>query len=214
MDRETRDRRDRLLEDATFRPDARLELAELYRSLGHIDQAGRWGISVEGWARGRERDAYAALIKQRRPDAESMLRRLSGIGPREPLTDDARSIIEQAAVGATQGRALSGWRGQLDVVSRFTAVVVAGGGGIVAVIMVVMVFGAAFAGNDDLRTPARLAVTLGALSFGLAATFGLPSTVLRRQWVRTGLLVIAVIALGTVFAVLAPSPGFVLPGEA
>lgn len=62
MDRETRERRDRLLEEVTHRATARIELAELYRDLGHIDQAGRWGISVEGWTRNRERDAYTALI--------------------------------------------------------------------------------------------------------------------------------------------------------
>jgi hypothetical protein len=214
VDRETRERRDRLLEGVTYRFDARPELAELYRCLGHVDQAGRWGISVEGWTRSRERDAYAALIKQRRPDAEGMLRRLSAIGPREPLTGDARSVIAGAHAGSAESvRALSGWREQVDFASRLTSVFVAAGGGIVVALMVVMIFGAAFVGHDDLKVPARLATTLGALTFGLAVSFRVSSAVLRKHWVRAGLLATVALALAVAFWLLATSPGLALPGE-
>lgn len=46
-------------------PDAtelRRALAELYRDLGCPDQAGRWGISIDGWTTPTERDRLARLI--------------------------------------------------------------------------------------------------------------------------------------------------------
>jgi hypothetical protein len=42
--------------------DIRLMLAELYRSLGCPDQAGRWGIVVEGWTTPIERDRVGRLL--------------------------------------------------------------------------------------------------------------------------------------------------------
>jgi hypothetical protein len=110
-------------------------------------------------------------------------------------------------------RALSGWRQQVDVASRLTSAFVAAGGAIVVAIMIMMIFGAAFAGHDDLRMPARLAATLGAHSFGLAAAFRLPASVLRRQWIRVGLLAAVALVLSVSFWSLAASPGLALPGE-
>ncbi|AWB86002.1 DUF6584 family protein [Mycetocola zhujimingii] len=40
----------------------RIALAELYRGMGHSDQAGRWGIAVEGWTTSIERDRLARLL--------------------------------------------------------------------------------------------------------------------------------------------------------
>ena len=214
MDRETRERRDRLLEQVTSRASARLELAELYRDLGHVDQAGRWGISVEGWTRNRERDAYTALIKQQRPDAEGMLRRLSGLNPREPLTADAAAVIAEASrLPSRSSTVLHGWRAQLDFWSRWTSGPVAAMGAGVFVVMLIAMFAAAFSGSDDLTMPARLTATVVALSLALAALFRLPASILRRQWIRAVSLVIVAVMLGAVFAILAPSPGFRLPGE-
>jgi len=214
VDRETRERRDRLLEQVTTHPAVRNELAELYRELGHVDQAGRWGISVEGWTRNRERDAYIALIKQQRPDAERMLRRLSGLGPREPLTADAAAVIAEASRLSTRSSpVLHGWRAQLDFWSRWTSGPVAAMGAGVFVLMLLAMFAAAFSGAEDLTMPARLTATVVALSLALAATFRLPASILRKQWIRVALLVIVAVALGTVFAILASSPGFRLPGE-
>jgi hypothetical protein len=39
----------------------RRALAELYRELGAPDQAGRWGIVIEGWTTERERDRVARV---------------------------------------------------------------------------------------------------------------------------------------------------------
>lgn len=214
MDRQTRDRTDRLLAEVARRPSARLELAELYRALGHIDQAGRWGISVEGWTTNRERDAYTALIRRRQPSAEAMLRRLSGIPPRERLTADAAAVVAAASKAPEPARrALSGWRAQLDSWSRWTSAAVAGMGATVAVIALVAVFGAAFAGSDDLRVPARLTAVVGGFLGASAALIRLPASILRRHWVRVALLGVAVLALGGLFVLLAPSPGLRLPGE-
>lgn len=41
---------------------ARRVLAERYRELGHPDQAGRWGISLDGWTTDLERDRLARLL--------------------------------------------------------------------------------------------------------------------------------------------------------
>lgn len=46
-------------------PDAtplRLTLAGLYRELGYPDQAGRWGIAIDGWTSALERDRLARLL--------------------------------------------------------------------------------------------------------------------------------------------------------
>ena len=40
----------------------RLALAELYRKMGCPDQAGRWGIAVEGWTTPIEQDRLARLL--------------------------------------------------------------------------------------------------------------------------------------------------------
>jgi hypothetical protein len=42
--------------------DHRRALAELYRDLGCPDQAGRWGIVLDGWTTARERDRLARLL--------------------------------------------------------------------------------------------------------------------------------------------------------
>lgn len=44
----------------------RIALAELYRDMGHSDQAGRWGIAVEGWTTSIERDRLARLLASSR----------------------------------------------------------------------------------------------------------------------------------------------------
>ncbi len=206
MDRTTRDRRDRLLREVRASPAARLELAELYRSLGHLDQAGRWGISEDGWSLSSEREAYASLIRQRRPDAETLLRRFSGLGASEALTGDARAVLEQASIVYVAAPRIAGTRSQLDLVSRWTSGVVAAMGAVILVVMMVGLFIAAFAGEQDLRMPARVAVAVCALCFGLAAVFRLPASILRQQWLRVALLTVAVAALGAAVATLAPAP--------
>lgn len=40
----------------------RRALAELYRAMGCPDQAGRWGIAIEGWTTPLERDRLARLL--------------------------------------------------------------------------------------------------------------------------------------------------------
>jgi len=213
VDRETRERRDRLLKEVGSRPEARLELAELYRDLGHVDQAGRWGVSVDGWVRMRELDAYAALLRQQRPDAESMLRRLSGFGRSQPLTADAISVLEDVASAEDRASSLTGWRAQVDTASRIAAAAATAIGVVVVVAMVLIVFGSALAGSDeDLTPPARVGVIMGACVFTFAAAFRLPASILRRQWVRVGVLLVVAFVLGTLFAILAPSPDFVYPG--
>lgn len=214
MDRTTRERRDRLLAEVSIRPAARLELAELYRAEGHPDQAGRWGISVDGWTTNRERDAYRALLRGRGPDAASMLRRLSGIAPGETLTADARAVIAEAKVAPSAPRQFTGWRASLDICSRWTAGGIAAIGAVVGVPMLFVVFGAAFVGSSDLRMPARLTVTVASFCFAFAAACRLPASILRRQWVRVGVLAAGALVLGAVVVTLAPSPQLRLPWEA
>lgn len=42
--------------------EARLALAEIYRDMDCPDQAGRWGIAIDGWTTARERDRLASLL--------------------------------------------------------------------------------------------------------------------------------------------------------
>lgn len=143
-----------------------------------------------------------------------MLRRLSGLSPREQLTADAEAVISEASrVPIHSSPVLQGWRTQLDFWSRWTSGPVAAMGAGVFVVMLIAMFAAAFSGADDLTMPARLTATVVALSLAVAAVFRLPASILRRQWVRVALLVIVAVVLGAVFATLAPSPGFRLPGE-
>jgi hypothetical protein len=54
----------------------RLALAELYRDMGYPDQAGRWGIAVEGWTTPVEQDRLARLLASSGitdPDIEEFL---------------------------------------------------------------------------------------------------------------------------------------------
>ncbi|TQK20861.1 hypothetical protein FBY40_3405 [Microbacterium sp. SLBN-154] len=53
-------RREVEMDEAPY--DVRLMLAELYRSLGCPDQAGRWGIVVKGWTTPIERDRLGRLL--------------------------------------------------------------------------------------------------------------------------------------------------------
>lgn len=142
-----------------------------------------------------------------------MLRRLSGLSADESLTDDAEALVGPASIRPDVAPQLVGWHAQVDFASRVTSIAVAAMGAVIAVLMLIGVFAAAFAGSDDLQMPARVTVTLAALIFAFAAAFRLPASVLRRQWIRTVLLFAAVVILGAVFALLAPSPGFRLPGE-
>lgn len=47
---------------------ARLVVAEKYRAAGHPDQAGRWGIGVDGWTTDVERDLLARMLASSRVD--------------------------------------------------------------------------------------------------------------------------------------------------
>ena len=141
-----------------------------------------------------------------------MLRRLSGFDRSQPLTADAIAVLEDVAAAEDPVSPLTGWRAQVDVASRITSAGVAAIGLIVVVVMMFIVFGSALAGSDeDLTAPARVGVVVGAFVFALAAAFRLPASILRRQWVRVGLLVVIALALGAFFVTFAPSADFVYP---
>lgn len=55
----------------------RRALAELYRELGYHDQAGRWGIVLDGWTTDVERDRLARLLAARDPSPRSVREFLS-----------------------------------------------------------------------------------------------------------------------------------------
>lgn len=93
---------------ARSRPDdhrVRLALAERYRSIEAPDQAGRWGITVEGWTTERERDRAARLIAAsgvQGSDLASFLALPEGPLPRAveellPEVDEYRERFRQTA---------------------------------------------------------------------------------------------------------------------
>ena len=55
----------------------RRALAELYRELGYHDQAGRWGIVLDGWTTDLEQDRLARLLAGRDPSPRSVREFLS-----------------------------------------------------------------------------------------------------------------------------------------
>lgn len=55
----------------------RRALAELYRELGYHDQAGRWGIVLDGWTTDMERDRLARLLAGRDPSPRAVREFLS-----------------------------------------------------------------------------------------------------------------------------------------
>lgn len=85
---------------------ARRALAQLSRDRGRTDQAGRWGVAIEGLTSAAEQAAFAPLVRSKGA-TDAALRRLSLTGLDEPLTADARHVLELAR---TPRPAVSRWR--------------------------------------------------------------------------------------------------------
>lgn len=56
--------------------EARRMLAESYRSTGHLDQAGRWGLLVPGWTTAEERQLFARMVTRTGSPTVGRVRRL------------------------------------------------------------------------------------------------------------------------------------------
>lgn len=70
---------------------ARAALVAFARAHRRTDQAGRWGVGIEGLTTVSERRAFARALNHR--DSEMRLRELSEIRVGRPLTPDAREVL-------------------------------------------------------------------------------------------------------------------------
>lgn len=175
----------------------RLALAERYRSIGAPDQAGRWGISVEGWTTAKERDRAARLIAAsgvHRSDLASFLALPEGPLPVAvvellPAIDEYRERFRQAA----WERRAEPESERLEAASDITGV-------IGAIVFAVTVLGtwAASALNDDATGFARWGSVTTLCAMTLSAAFRSAQWARARRWRRAvGYSAIAV-ALATV----------------
>ena len=75
--------------------DERRAFAQLYRELGHPDQAGRWGILIEGFTTAEERADFVSLLRNSQPTIHRV-RSLLLLDRREDLPPEVQRALEQA----------------------------------------------------------------------------------------------------------------------
>ena len=71
---------------------ARTALVAFARAHRRTDQAGRWGVGIEGLTTASERRAFARALNHR--DSETQLRELSELRVDLPLTPDAQEVLD------------------------------------------------------------------------------------------------------------------------
>lgn len=120
----------------------RADIVRVYRSLGHLDQAGRFAIGLDAGARPDELSAYADMVRGLGA-GEERVRRLSLLPADRELPGEVRNAIEA-------GPPMDDWRPWGVVVSlAWGAVVVAG------LVTMIVVYGSAMLGAEDVRPIAR-----------------------------------------------------------
>ena len=186
--------------------DVRRELAGAYRSLGHADQAGRFGLLIPGWSSQAEHDAFIhAFIT---PDiAEMRVEQLVIMPHKVSLPGGIEALVKPPGRFYRKFRPLAEDMDTTARVFRSGIVVVALGTMIVTTM-------AAFIATSDVRFVARVGATFTAIPvIGWSVTWGI-ANVVRHRWVRVGLAVAALVPALLVFVWIAPSPGAYLPWEA
>lgn len=73
--------------------DARRELVASYRAAHHLDQAGRYGIAIDGLATKTELRAYGAMLRGLGADDDRM-RSLSRLPPETEISADTREALD------------------------------------------------------------------------------------------------------------------------
>lgn len=72
----------------------RRELVEMYRKAGHLDQAGRYAVAIDGLATKTELRAYGSMLRGLAADGDRM-GALSRLPPGVEISADAREIMHE-----------------------------------------------------------------------------------------------------------------------
>lgn len=122
--------------------EARADIVGVYRSLGHLDQAGRYAIGMEEGVPREELRAYAGLVRTLGAD-EKRVRQLSLVPADRELPGEIRKAIEA-------GPLVDDWRPWGVVVAIAWAAV-----GVVAIMTISVGYAFTMAGAADARSIAR-----------------------------------------------------------
>lgn len=171
--------------DATTRAD----IVRVYRSLGHLDQAGRYAIGLDEGARRDELSAYAGMVRGLGAD-EKRVRTLSLLPSDRELPEKVRKAIEA-------GPFVDDWRPWGVVVGFAWGAVF-----LVASIAVFVVYAAAMLGADDIQGIARTWTLVTGCAMLSALALGTVWCASSSKW-RATLIWGGITALFGVFLVLA-----------
>ena len=93
----------------------RRALAERYREMGNPDQAGRWGISLDGWTTNLERDRLARLLAASGIDEPQVVRFLALPDGRVP---DSVTELLQGPTAVYRDRFLARFGEEFQITDR------------------------------------------------------------------------------------------------
>ncbi|PWC07223.1 tetratricopeptide repeat protein [Mycetocola zhujimingii] len=178
----------------------RLALAELYREMNSPDQAGRWGIVIEGWTTPVERDRLARMLAPVGIPRDDLVEFLALTGPVESYPDLEEVVDGPLAAHVAQRKAAaatdeSPWGERLftlAVICWITTVV----GGVLAVMAVFIV---AFFDLADARTAARIGGGCFLAAAAVSSWVSAGVCAVENRWLGAGVLTI----VGMIAATLA-----------
>lgn len=186
--------------------DVRRTMVALSREGEHWDQAGRWGIGLEGATTSRERAAFARMLSSRSSNSLAV-GEAALLSPHEPLTTDAKDVYrrvgwpaptnESGGVGHPLARRLARQAGRLAAAI----------GGTVGVLVIVL----SIAGSPLAPVIAGWAVAITCLLGGIAAAASTIHDHRRldsRSALIGGLLVGTALTAGGVWLILARAFGW------
>jgi hypothetical protein len=185
--------------------DVRQELAEMYRTMGHPDQAGRWGSLIPGWSTRAEKNAFIhAFIT---PDIdEQRVEQLVAMPRGTTLPPGIEKLVRPPNRHYRRFRNLAT---EMETTARLMAFGVL----IVAVATMVVTTIEAFVGTEDARFVARMGATLTTIPVvGWSITWAI-ANVIRSRWLRVCLALAAFVPAALVFYWLASTPGAYFPWE-
>jgi hypothetical protein len=207
-DGRTRDALDTLRSRLRANPDevdVRQELAEMYRTMGHPDQAGRWGSLLPGWSTLAEGNAFIhAFIT---PDIdEQRVEQLVAMPRGASLPPGIEKLVRPPN---RYYRRFRNFATEMETTARFMGFGVL----IVAVATMVVTTIEAFVGTDDARFVARMGATLTAIPVIVWSITWATASVIRSRWLSVGLALAVLVPAALGFYWLASTPGAYFPWE-
>jgi len=185
--------------------DVRRELAEMYRTLGHADQAGRWGMVLPGWTSKREVAAFGRAYGIPGVSRERV-RELLALPPEVDLPDDVERLYHARTF--TQPEV-----GTLPHQLESAAGILAGGAIIGVIVTMIVTTVISFLGIPDTRVVTRVCLIVTAVPVAGSGIAIVCSAVLQRRWLTGVLALVVVVPAALMFYWLAPSPGAYFPWE-